>query len=135
LRILSYPATDVFLLCFSVVSPASYANITQKWIKELREHCHDVSVILVGTQSDLREDAEVLTKLQKKKEEPISSEKGQKLAKKIGAIAYAECSALTQSGLKNVFDEAVLSVLNPRPKKQKHHSGKKRFLCIYSQTD
>lgn len=30
LRPLSYPQTDVFLLCFSVVSPASFENIRTK---------------------------------------------------------------------------------------------------------
>ena len=134
LRILSYPGTHVFLLCFSIVSPASFANITQKWMKELRENCPAVNIILVGTQSDLRDDYDVVTRLKKKKEEPISQEKGEKLAKKLGAVVYCECSALTQAGLKNVFDEAVLSVLNPSTKKQKH-SKKRKLACIYSQTE
>jgi len=30
LRILSYPLTNVFLVCFSVVSPASLENVEQK---------------------------------------------------------------------------------------------------------
>ena len=30
LRVLSYPNTDVFLVCFSVVSPSSFANVKQK---------------------------------------------------------------------------------------------------------
>ena len=30
LRPLCYPDTDVFLVCFSVVSPASYANVKLK---------------------------------------------------------------------------------------------------------
>jgi len=36
LRALSYPETDVFLLCFSVVSPASFDNIKTKWYPEIR---------------------------------------------------------------------------------------------------
>ena len=31
LRPLSYPQTDVFLVCFSVVSPASFENVKEKW--------------------------------------------------------------------------------------------------------
>ena len=31
LRPLSYPQTDVFLICFSVISPSSFENIQQKW--------------------------------------------------------------------------------------------------------
>lgn len=30
LRPLSYPQTDVFLVCFSVVAPASYENVREK---------------------------------------------------------------------------------------------------------
>lgn len=31
LRPLSYPQTDVFLVCFSVVSPSSFENVKEKW--------------------------------------------------------------------------------------------------------
>ena len=37
LRPLSYPQTDVFLVCFSVVESSSYDNITAKWIEEIRK--------------------------------------------------------------------------------------------------
>ena len=42
-------------------------------------------------------------------------------AKELGAVKYVECSSLTNKGVKNVFDEAILSVMEPpeTPKKKK----------------
>jgi small GTP-binding protein len=39
LRPLSYPQTDVFLVCFSVVGPSSFENVKEKWMPEVRHHC------------------------------------------------------------------------------------------------
>ena len=41
---------------------------------------------------------------------PINAEQGKRLASELGAIAYVECSALTQEGMKNVFEEVALSI-------------------------
>ncbi|CAF0847964.1 unnamed protein product [Didymodactylos carnosus] len=83
LRPLSYPQTDVFVLCFSVVSPTSFTNITNKWIPEIRHHCPDTPVLLCGTKIDLREDKE---DLQKQNLTAIKREQGQRLGKKIRAF-------------------------------------------------
>ena len=55
---------------------------------------------------DLREDNSHLEKLARQKQVPISTDRGDRLARELGAVRYVECSALTQRGLKNVFDEA-----------------------------
>nr|AOC97479.1 Rho family protein [Volvariella volvacea] len=113
LRPLSYPQTDVFLVCFSVTSPASFENVKEKWFPEVHHHCPGVPCLIVGTQVDLRDDAQVIEKLARQKQRPVTNEQGERLARELGAIKYVECSALTQKGLKNVFDEAIVAALEP----------------------
>jgi len=119
LRPLSYPQTDVFLICFSVVSPSSFENVTSKWCPEIKHHCPDAPILLIGTKIDLREDKEALQGLADCGHSPIKREQGQKLANKIRAVKYLECSALTQRGLKQVFDESVRAVLRPQPMRRR----------------
>ena len=96
LRPLTYPHTDVFLICFSVVDTASLANVQNIWVPEVTKHCPETPYLLVGTKIDLREDAPTLRELKAKKEQPISSKEGTSMAKKVKAVKYVECSALTQ---------------------------------------
>ncbi|KAJ7806245.1 P-loop containing nucleoside triphosphate hydrolase protein [Mycena olivaceomarginata] len=105
LRPLSYPQTDVFLVCFSVTSPASFENVKEKWFPEVHHHCPGVPCLIVGTQIDLRDDSQVIEKLTRQKQRPITNEQGDRLARELGVVKYVECSALMQKGLKNVFDE------------------------------
>jgi len=55
LRPLSYPQTDVFLICFSLINSSSYENVRAKWFPEITHHCPNTPIILVGTKLDLRE--------------------------------------------------------------------------------
>jgi len=114
LRPLSYPQTDVFLVCFSLTSPASYENVRAKWYPEVSHHCPNTPIILVGTKLDLRDDKETLEKLREKKLVATSTGQGLQMSKEISAVKYLECSALTQKGLKQVFDEAIRAVLCPK---------------------
>ncbi|CAF0794831.1 unnamed protein product [Adineta steineri] len=119
LRPLSYPQTDVFIICFSLVSPASFENVRAKWYPEVNHHCPQTPIILVGTKLDLRDDKNMIDKLRVKKLSPISTLQGESMRKEIGAVKYLECSALTQKGLKTVFDEAIRAHLCPKPKAKK----------------
>ena len=114
LRPLSYPATDVFVVCFSVVRPTSLENIKVKWLPELSHYSPGVPCILVGTQIDLRDDTKTLAQLAKEDERPVSKEAGRKFALRSGMQEYFECSALQQRGLKEIFDEAITIALQPK---------------------
>jgi len=125
LRPLSYPQTDVFLICFSIISPHSFDNVTSKWFPEIQHHAPNVPLILVGTKSDLRTDQGTISQLQSKNLAIITPEQAQARMKEIGATNYLECSALTQEGLKTVFDEAIRAALQ-KPKTK----GKKKCTIL-----
>ncbi|KAJ6251071.1 hypothetical protein M0813_15893 [Anaeramoeba flamelloides] len=129
LRPLSYPQTDVFLVCFSIISPTSFSNVKSKWIPEIKYYCEGLPIVLVGTKLDLRNNNKILKKLEEKQLEPISYQKGIKLGEEIGAYKYIECSSLTQKNLKAVFDYSIQAVINPQDKKNKKKK-KKKFCSI-----
>ncbi|VDM47935.1 unnamed protein product [Toxocara canis] len=140
LRPLSYPDTDVILMCFSVDSPDSLENIPEKWTPEVRHFCPNVPIILVGNKKDLRSDPQTLRELQKMKQEPVKFEQGKAMAEQIGATSYIECSAKTKDvgsicflhfsvffcplrwlklGVREVFEMATRAAL--AAKKKKNH--------------
>ncbi|CDK28833.1 unnamed protein product [Kuraishia capsulata CBS 1993] len=115
LRPLSYPQTEVFLICFSVVEPSSFANVKNKWIPEIRHHTpRDVKILLVGTKSDLRDDPHVQDSLLEMSQEPVSTRAAKQVALETGCIEYLECSAASQVGVKELFDTAIRCVLYPK---------------------
>lgn len=120
LRPLSYPQTDVFLICYSIISPSSFENVKSKWYPEIQHHAPNVPILLVGTKSDLRNDSSAQSSLQSKGLSMVSTADADGMARGIGAVKSMECSALTQEGLKGVFDEAIRAALNkPKAKKKK----------------
>jgi Ras-related C3 botulinum toxin substrate 1 len=125
LRPLSYPQTDVFLILFSIISPSSFKNVKERWVPEIRHYCPETPIVLVGTKQDLREDVELLTRLRERNLSPVSSQEGQDLANQMKAFKYIECSAVTQKGIKAVFDEAIRSVVAPNRNKSSSSSKKK----------
>jgi len=79
--------------------------VKEKWFPEVRHHCPGVPCLVVGTQVDLRVEPQVIERLQRQGQEPVTAERGEQLARELGAVKYVECSALTQKGLRNVFSE------------------------------
>ncbi|CAG2105408.1 unnamed protein product [Medioppia subpectinata] len=47
LRYLTYLETDVFIVCFSIVSPKTFHNVINKWIPEMKESLPNKPFILV----------------------------------------------------------------------------------------
>ncbi|XP_078615509.1 rho-related protein racA-like isoform X1 [Branchiostoma floridae x Branchiostoma japonicum] len=98
LRPLSYPQTDIFLMCFDISNRASFENISEKWFPEVRHFCPDTPIILVGTKNDLRTDAAA--------SRCVSWQEGQQVATSLN-LPYHETSSLKQVGLKELMNHAV----------------------------
>jgi len=117
IRPLSYPDTDVLLVCFSIISPASFDNVRSKWVPELTHHCPGVPMILVGTKGDMRGDSAKEQELAASGKHIITQSEAEARCREISAVRYMECSAVTQEGLKQVFDEAINSAVQHQNKK------------------
>ncbi|KAM9842963.1 rho-related GTP-binding protein RhoV-like [Aulostomus maculatus] len=124
LRSLCYAHVDVFILCFSLVNPASFDNITSKWIPQICASNPTSPIVLVGTQSDLRHNVDILIHLDQRRARPVHSSQAKRLARRIQAFNYVECSALTQHNLKDVFDCAISAAM------QKKHTTSKKLNLI-----
>ena len=100
-------------------------NVKEKWIPELKKSHKGKAktggsrkrgklppIILVGTQSDLREDARTLLELGRAKEQPVTEAEAKKFASLMNFECYVESSSLTQKNLKEVFDQGGNSVMS-----------------------
>ncbi|MEE6513021.1 hypothetical protein FKM82_020442, partial [Ascaphus truei] len=119
LRPLSYPHTDVIVMCFSIASPASLGNIIEKWTPEVKRLCPNVPIILVGNKKDLRNDEQNRSAVLSVPQELVKPEEGRDMANRIGAFGYMECSAKTKDGVREVFEMATRAALQCRRGKKK----------------
>ncbi|KAI3620109.1 hypothetical protein CBS9595_002076 [Malassezia furfur] len=131
LRPLSYPETDVILVCFAIDYPASLVNVQDKWLPEIVHFCEGVPFLLVGLKTDLREDAQALALLSAQGIKPTTAEQGAALAKEIGARRYVECSARTGENVQAVFQAALEEACERRRKRGlRARRGNMRSKCI-----
>ena len=114
LRPLSYPQADIFLICFALNSPSSFDSVSAKWFPEMQHYCPGVPFLLVGTKADCRTEST--------RREPVTRAKAEALCAQLKGEKYLECSAKTQQGLRQVFEESVDVILyhrNPADRKTK----------------
>lgn len=122
LRPLSYPQTDIFLLCFSINEPNSFMNVKDKWFPEIRHNtnydnlelfrvCGKYPILLVGTKADLRDDEHEQDRLAEVNSDFVSRAEIDQCVSQCGFMGYVECSAATQVGVAEVFERAVQCVI------------------------
>lgn len=132
LRPLSYPQTDLFVICFSASSPDSYDHVRTKWIPEITHHCPGVPFMLLCCKSDLRGDESTVEALGTKYGRgTIGSDEGAELASYIGAMSYHECSALARDGIKIIPEEIIKAYLKglDRPGKNQKKPLRRKGEC------
>tara|TARA_Y100000996_G_C22475291_1_gene623838 strand:- start:244 stop:843 length:600 start_codon:yes stop_codon:yes gene_type:complete len=130
LRCLSYPETDVFLICFSLISPTSLENIFHKWIPELNFHNPNTPFILVGTKQDLLNDPTLQDYLTDHRIRDVDRKKAQDTVNNVPQCkGYFECSALTQKGLRQTFESALLVAAKEKKKKVSYSPSKRARKC------
>ncbi|XP_059819558.1 rho-related GTP-binding protein RhoG-like [Hypanus sabinus] len=107
-----YPLTDVFIICFSIGDPTSFERVWSDWYSEVHRHRPNVPVLLVGTKKDLRQDSDTVHGLLQRQSAPVTYQQGARLARRMRAAKYLECSALLREGVREVFEEAARAVLH-----------------------
>ncbi|KAL7716626.1 Rho family GTPase [Entamoeba marina] len=123
LRPMSYPNTNILIICFSIDSRSSFGNISQRWLPEIKHFCPTAPYLLAATKTDLRESDDVKSKLQTEGKTLITKEECAQLVKKIKAAGYCECSALQNKGVSELFDEAVRKTKGGDKKKKEGKGG------------
>lgn len=98
----------------SLTHARKYALCNIQWYPELQENVGNVPKIFVGNKIDLRDEYMAVKK--DPKEAPIMKETARKIIEEEFQCKYMECSALTQQGLKNIFDEAMRIVMKAKMK-------------------
>ncbi|KAF7675942.1 GTP-binding protein RHO1 [Astathelohania contejeani] len=119
---LSYPDTDVLLICFAVCDLKSFESVTRRWVPEAKHRCAGTPMILVGCKSDLREDPETVRVLEENNQKMVSTVEGTNLANEIGALAYYEVSSKTGDNIQPLFD-FIAEYIHQNKNKQKKKKG------------
>lgn len=118
-----------------VDSRDSFENVSSKWVAEIAENCPGVKVVLAALKCDLRKDEDM-----NDNPNAITFDQGLNKAKEIGAVkylgmihaskhlrymhvtsssltpvAYVECSAVQNRGIRETFYEAAKVALEVKP--------------------
>ena len=108
-----YHNADIYFLCFSVVDPLSFENVSIKWIEEIEKREEDPKYLLIGMKTDLRANETIINSLLQQHIQPISPEKGMEKAQEIDALDYMECSALMGTGVQDAFEAGFRFIIEP----------------------
>eukprot|EP00741_Cyanophora_paradoxa_P008362 tig00001302_g8089.t1 len=110
-----YPATDVFLIVFSISDPGALSDIRTFWDREVKDFLQscshkEIPVILVGNHAERRAEAA--------RHELVYSQEAVQLARELGYFKYIEIQSYNSIHIYEVFRQAALSVRLARTRNQ-----------------
>lgn len=108
---LTFPHTDVFVLCYSVIDSKSLESIEKKWLKEIAKYKRRSVTVLLGLRVDQRHEKTPGIS-------PVSYYQAKDFAEKHCLTGFTECSALDSIRLE-IFKQFVI----------KCYSGEKKDQC------
>eukprot|EP01105_Mastigella_eilhardi_P020558 TRINITY_DN4904_c0_g1_i1.p1 TRINITY_DN4904_c0_g1~~TRINITY_DN4904_c0_g1_i1.p1 ORF type:complete len:672 (-),score=95.48 TRINITY_DN4904_c0_g1_i1:56-1990(-) len=123
LRPLSYPQTDIFLMCYSVASRASFENIRTKWVPEIEHFWPFAPRILVATKVDLRSPNNE-EQFAARNINPIEFGEGVQMATEMNCYGFVEVSSLEGVNLQLLFDTAIRAAVSEPDKRKKSSSSR-----------
>ncbi|KFY15268.1 hypothetical protein V492_02108 [Pseudogymnoascus sp. VKM F-4246] len=102
----------------------------QRWLPQVDYSAPGVPIVLVGLRKDTRDKPDIDGS---KKATFISTEMGDRLAHKIGAFAFVECSSFNGEGVSEVFEAAARAAIYGPPRKVKKKRKDRRWAkCVVS---
>eukprot|EP01017_Pseudomicrothorax_dubius_P049893 TRINITY_DN9349_c0_g1_i2.p1 TRINITY_DN9349_c0_g1~~TRINITY_DN9349_c0_g1_i2.p1 ORF type:complete len:179 (-),score=37.35 TRINITY_DN9349_c0_g1_i2:3-482(-) len=101
-----YQNADIFIIVYSVIDPSTFEDCINKNLAEIKDSYPLVPVFILGNKIDLRNERE-------KNDKVVYYEKAAQITISKG-LRYFECSALTQKGVNEVFEESIQFVVNKK---------------------
>jgi len=116
----------ITVLCFSLDDPTSFDNVKKFWLPCIKVKNPNITILLVGTKSDLKCDPTILKELFLLGRKIVTRKMGDQLSREIGAVKYIECLAKTMRGVKILFDKIAYACLQEIETENKDNSFQQR---------
>jgi len=107
---MNYAGADYFVIGFSIGSQNSFDAVRTKWVLEVKKHCPEAPIILLGAKRDIRDEQEGRDYLSAKGRQAVTKDQGFKCAQDIGAIGYFEVCNFYPDEVNRVMEGIVASI-------------------------
>ncbi|CAI2380695.1 unnamed protein product [Moneuplotes crassus] len=128
LRPLSYPGTDVFIICYSVTDSKSFKNVMDKWVPEIKKNCSPTPIVLVGNKIDADKDKSNMHESISNTRSSNTMESCCDVLDQNDISSIITTSAATKENLDHLFETVIKVAIKHKYKSEEPNKKKKR--CI-----